>query len=297
MAIPDFESIMLPLLDCVAERTEWSMSDVEQKLVEKFNLSDEDRIKLKPSSTTETIFQNRMRWARFYLKKAGLLEDPRRSYTRITSIGIKVLEEKPEKIDIKYLMKFEPFVEFYTKKKPKDSTISIAVDANIKQSPEDMIITGFDEIRSNLENEILDKVKSCTPDFFERLVLTLLAKMGYGDGTPTGRSGDGGIDGVIKEDHLGLSEIYIQAKKWEANVPSKEVRDFAGALSGTKSKKGIFITTSGFSPDSKDFVKKVDSKIVLIDGEQLASLIVEHNIGVQAGDTYQLKKIDEDFFS
>ena len=209
-------------------------------LVTKFGLTELEANQHKPSSTYETIFANRVRWARLYLKKANLLKDPQRSYTQITSDGLKLLEKKPEKIDNEYLKQFPSFLEFYTKKK---QTTQEPIVTKVK-SPEDMIIDGITEIRQNQEIEILDKIKQNPPDFFEKLVVSLLEKMGYGDGTPTGKSGDGGIDGMIKQDTLGLNEIYLQAKRWDGTVPAKEIRDFAGSLLAKKSKKGIFITTS-----------------------------------------------------
>lgn len=293
MAIPNFESIMLPLLECVKDGKEWPINDIDELLINRFHLTEDEANQLKPSSTTETLFQNRLRWARFYLKKANLLIDPRRGYTQITQEGIKILQQKPTKIDINYLKRFPSFVAFYTKKKTtEEKSISQAKE----KSPEDMIIEGITEIRRGAETEILDKIKSCPPAFFEKIVVQLLEKMGYGAGTTTGKSGDGGIDGMIKQDKLGLDEIYVQAKRWENTVPGKEVRDFAGSLAGKKSKKGIFITTSNFSSDAIEFVKTVDSKIILIDGEKLAQLMFDHNVGFESGDTYQLKKIDEDFF-
>lgn len=292
MAIPDFESIMLPLLECVKDGNEWPINDIEELLINKFHLTEEEANQLKPSSTSETLFQNRLRWARFYLKKANLLTDPRRGFTQITQDGIKVLQQKLTAIDINYLRQFPSFVEFYTKKKTtEEKSIS-----QTEKSPEDMVIEGIIEIRRGAETEILDKIKICPPAFFEKIVVRLLEKMGYGIGTQTGKSGDGGIDGMIKQDKLGLDEIYVQAKRWENTVPGKEVRDFAGSLAGKKSKKGIFITTSNFSRDAIEFVKTVDSKIILIDGEKLAQFMFDYNVGFEPGDTYQLKKIDEDFF-
>ena len=297
MAIPDFESIMLPLLQCVKNGKIWSMNHVEKLLVLKFKLSDEDAHQLKPSSSYETIFSNRVRWARFYMKKAGLLIDPKRGYTQITKKGIDTLKQNPQKIDNNFLKQFPSLVKFYDKKK-EDNVVSIkgVAIAKIIQSPEDKIIDGFSEIRRGLELYILEKIKSNPPDFFEKTVVLLLEKMGYGIGIVTGKSGDGGIDGMIKQDKLGLDEIYVQAKRWENNVPGREVRNFAGALSSKKSKKGVFITTSNFSKDATQFVEKVDNKIILINGEKLAELMYEYNIGFEQGDTYQLKKIDEDFF-
>lgn len=297
MAIPDFESIMLPLLQCVQDGKIWSMINIEKFLISKLELSDDDANQLKPSSSHETIFSNRTRWARFYMKKAELLTDPKRGHTQITTKGIEILQQNPSKIDNNFLKQFPSFVEFYGKKKEngEQKTNSFSFGTVI-QSPEDKIIDGFSEIRRGLESDILEKIKSNPPDFFEKTVILLLEKMGYGDGTVTGKSGDGGIDGMIKQDKLGLDEIYVQAKRWENNVPGREVRDFAGALSSKKSKKGVFITTSSFSNDSIEFIEKVDSKIILIDGVKLAELMFDYNIGFEQGDTYQLKKIDEDFF-
>ncbi len=287
---------MLPLLQCVKDGMDWSMSDVEKSLVAKFKLTEEEANQLKPSSTTETIFQNRMRWARFYLKRAGLLRDPQRGYTQITPEGLKVIKNGIDSIDIDFLRKYPEFENFYSKKKTPDWETVASVELKSK-TPEDMIIGGITEIRGGLEDEILEKIKSCPPSFFEIIVIQLLEKMGYGDGAATGRTGDGGIDGMIKQDKLGLDEIYVQAKRWQNTVPGKEVRDFAGSLAGKKSKKGIFITTSNFSRDALEFVKTVDSKIILIDGEKLTKLMFDYNVGFEPGDIYQLKKIDEDFFS
>ncbi len=298
MAIPDFESIMLPLLKCVQDDKVWSMRDVKKSLISKLKLSDEDANQLKPNNLHQTIFSSRTNWARLYMKKAGLLIDPKYGYTQITNEGHKVLKQNLLEIDRTFLQQFPSFVEFYGKKKyvGKQKTSSIDIKTAI-QSPEDKIIDGFNEIRRGLESDILEKMKSNPSDFFEKTIVVLLEKMGYGDGTITGKSGDGGIDGMIKQDKLGLDEIYVQAKRWEGTIPIKEIRDFAGALSGKKSKKGVFITTSSFSNNAIEFVKTVDSKIILIDGTKLTKLMFDHNIGFEQGDTYQLKKIDEDFFA
>jgi len=302
MTIPDFESIMAPLLSCVKNGQEYSMSKVESALIAHFNLSEEDQRQLKPSSTHETIFQNRMRWARFYLKKAGLLEDPKRGYTRITKQGIEIANRNLEKINIKFLMQFSEFVEFYSKKKkteqePIERPMTKYTETFVGYTPEDLIIEGYEELRSNLEKEILEKLEKNSPQFFERLVLELVRKMGYGiDHKVLGRTGDGGIDGVIKEDKLGLDEIYFQAKRWKHTVPIHQVRDFGGALLGKKSKKGIFITTSDFSSDAYEYVKTPDANIVLINGQLLAQYMMDYDVGVQTAETYSLKIIDEDYF-
>ncbi len=296
MAIPDFQSIMLPLLDCVKDGKEWNIADMDNHLTNHFSLTEQERTELKPSSSTETLFHNRMLWASFYLKKAGLLIDPRRSFRKISSEGLNVLKRKPEKINIDFLMQYPSFIEFYSKKKD-DRTIQTSTNEIKSKTPEDMIIEGYKEIQDNLEKEILEKIKKNPPEFFEQLVVNLVEKMGYGLGTVIGKSGDKGVDGMIKQDTLGLNEIYLQAKRWDGTVPAKEIRDFAGSLLSKKSKKGIFITTSDFSDDSIDFIKSIDNKIVLINGQRLAHLMFEHNVGFLPGDNYQLKKIDEEYFS
>ncbi|MGI0057558.1 MAG: restriction endonuclease [Nitrosarchaeum sp.] len=297
MAIPDFESIMYPLLSCVDDGKEHSMVEIEGRLVKQFNLTQEEERQLKPSSTTETLFQNRMRWARFYLKKAGLLIDPRRGYTKITSEGLNVLKQDIRKIDIEFLSKYPQFIEFYSKKKT-DQSVNVVTAETTSKTPEDMVIEGYETYRGSIEKEILEKIGKNSPSFFESLVLELIQKMGYGVNREVlGRTGDGGIDGVIREDRLGLDEIYFQAKRWKGTVPIHQIRDFAGALMSRKSKKGIFITTSDFSGDAGDFVRSIDSKIVLINGEQLSRYMYDYNVGVTSSENvYDLKKIDEDYF-
>lgn len=297
MAIPDFESIMLPLLSYVKDGKEHVMREIENHLVIHFNLNEEEKNQLKPSGG-ETIFHNRTHWARFYLKKAGLLIDPKRSFTKITQEGLNALKQNPQRIDIKFLMKYTQFVEFYSKKKT-DSWTQIATVEIPSKTPEDMVIEGYESFRNNIEKEVIERVSSNTPEFFEYLVLELLEKMNYGvDREVLGRTGDGGIDGVIREDKLGLDEIYFQAKRWKGTIPIHQVRDFAGALLSKKSKKGIFITTSNFSKDAYDFVKSIDSKIILINGDQLARYMYDHNVGVKSdtNNIYELKRINEDYF-
>lgn len=303
MTIPDFESIMLPLLENVKDGREHRMIEVETKLANHFNLTEDERLQLQPSGR-ETLFQNRARWARLYLKKAGLLEDPRRGYTKITKRGLEVLQQGNQKIEIKFLTRYPEFVSFYSRKKDLQTsegawthagTISIEPSG---KTPEDMISEGLGAIRTTVEAEILARLMENPPEFFEKVVLELVRKMGYGiDHQVLGRTGDGGIDGVIREDKLGLDEIYFQAKRWKSTVPVAQVRDFAGALLAKKSKKGIFITTSDFSTDAYNFVKETaDLKIILINGEQLAKLMFDHNLGVTTIGVYELKNIDEDYF-
>jgi len=204
--------------------------------------------------------------------------------------------QNPEKIDRKLLHQIPKYVEFINSMKDGNSEeTSLITDQNT--SPEDLIISGYTEYRKNIESEILEKIKNNHPDFFEYLVIDLIEKMGYGRGTVTGKSGDGGIDGMVDEDKLGLSQIYLQAKRWLGVVPGREIRDFAGVLDSKKSKKGIFITTSDFSQDAKEFVKTTSSKIILINGNRLSQLMFEHDVGFSKSDTYQLKTIDEDYFT
>jgi len=287
---------MLPLLEIVKDGKEWRMRDIEMSLEGKFGLTDDEVNKLKPSGG-ETIFHNRVHWARFYLKKAGLLADPKRSFTRITPEGLNAVKQNPAKVDIAFLMKYQQFVEFYSKKKTEKweaGTVQLT-----SKTPEDMVIEGYETFRKNIEKEILDRVTKNPPEFFEILVLELIQKMGYGvDREVLGRTGDGGIDGVIREDKLGFDEIYFQAKRWKGTVPVHQVRDFAGALLSRKSKKGIFITTSDFSNDANDFVRSIDSKIILINGDDLARYMYDYNVGVksESDNVYELKTIDEDYF-
>lgn len=301
MPIPDFESIMLPLLEAVKDGREHRMLELGNELADHFKLSYEEKLLLKPSGE-ETLFQNRVRWARLYLKKAGLVEDPRSGYTRITSKGSELLQKNISKIDVKFLKQYPEFSNFYHKKKAisvPEMEVSEAVGTDaIPLTPEDMIIQGYEIIRNNLEKEIISRLINNLPEFFERAILELVRKMGYGiDHQVLGRTGDGGIDGVIKQDKLGLEEIYFQAKRWKGTVPIHQVRDFAGALLAKKSKKGIFITTSDFSPDAHDYVRNTDLKIILINGDELSKLMFENNLGVTTSDTYELKKIDEDYFA
>lgn len=249
-------------------------------------------------SGMQTIFENRVSWAKTYLKKAGLLASPQRGVFRITDIGLSVLKEKPEKINNQYLMRYPEFQKFKVKKEggggiePKDNGLT----------PLELIDNGYQQIRSTLASEILEQLKKVTPTRFEQIVVELVVKMGYGGslkdaGQAVGRSGDGGIDGIIKEDRLGLDAIYIQAKRWEGNVSRPELQKFFGALQMHHAKKGIFITTSNFTKDALDCVKLIDTKVVLIDGEKLAQYMIDYNVGVSAVSMYEIKKIDSDYFT
>ncbi len=274
MGIPDYESIMLPLLRYASDGKEHSLRETIEVLAEQFSLSEEERKQLLPSGRQST-FDNRVGWARTYMKKAGLLESTRRGYFQITKRGLDVLRNSPATIiDRDFLEQFEEFREFQALKKDHANESAIP-ESNITQTPEESLESSFQQIKQSLTSDILQAIKNCTPAFFEKLVVDVLIKMGYGGtrkdaGKAIGKSGDDGIDGIIKEDRLGLDIIYIQAKRWDNVVGRPEVQKFAGALQGHRSKKGIFITTSSFTKDAEEYVSRIDNKIVLIDGQTLA---------------------------
>jgi len=302
MAIPDYQSIMLPLLKFHADQQEHFHRDATDYLAQTFNLSEEEKKELLPSGK-QTIFVSRVNWAKVYLKMGGLLESTRRKYYKITQRGSEILKHNPSKIDIKFLEQFPDFVEWRKKSKIADTeTQGKETEIASQQTPEESLEYAYQKIRQDLAQELLSLVKRCSPAFFERLVVELLVKMGYGGsikdaGTVKGKSGDGGIDGVIKEDKLGLDIIYIQAKRWDDGVVGRpEIQKFVGALAGHRAKKGIFLTTSNFSKEARDYISTIDSKIVLIDGEQLANLMIDYDLGVSKITAYEIKRIDSDYF-
>jgi restriction system protein len=299
--IPDYQSIMLPMLEILADGKEYKARDLTDLLAAKFNATDEERKELLASGT-QGIFDNRVGWARTYLKKAGLISSPKRATFIITDLGQKILKEGINRIDAKYLRKFPSFVEFiHPNHDEADNTTSN--DESNNETPEETLDNAYQELRKSLASDLLNKVMELSPSFFERLVVKLLVSMGYGGsiadaGKAIGKTGDEGIDGTIKEDKLGLDIIYIQAKRWApCNVVGRpEIQKFVGALAGQGAKKGIFITTSDFTKDARDYVPKNETKIVLIDGKMLAQLMIDNNIGCTIQHTYELKEIDEDFF-
>ncbi len=301
MSIPDFQTIMHPLLDSISDRIEHDLKEIKQKLIKHFNIS-EDELRIKIPSQRAFLFDNRLGWANTYLKKAGLIESQRRGYLQITNEGIEFLKVHKNKIKVSDLKKIKQFEEFHKiKEKEENPIISGKVFETEEKSPEEIVYSAFEIINNNLVIELLNTIKKSSPLFFETMVIDVLLKMGYGGsrkeaGTAIGKSGDGGIDGIINEDKLGLDSIYIQAKRWENTVPIKEIRDFAGSLLSKKAKKGVFITTSDFPKSAYEFVNSIDPKIILIDGEKLASLMIEHNVGVTLKDTFEIKDIDNDYF-
>jgi len=301
--IPDYQSLMLPLLRLVSDRQEYKYRDLIEKLATEFSVTDEERKELLASGN-QAIFDNRVGWAKTYLKKAGLIDSPKRALFVITELGLQTLQKNPGRIDAKYLRQFPSFREFqHASRNDIDSVEEIITQEPSEQTPEENLDKAYQRIRKSLASELLNSVVDLTPIFFERLVVELLVKMGYGGsikdaGKAIGKSGDEGIDGTIKEDKLGLDIIYIQAKRWKpGNVVGRpELHKFVGALAGQGAKKGIFITTSNFTKEALDYTPKNETKIVLIDGQQLAQLMIDYNLGCTTQQVYELKKIDNDYF-
>jgi restriction system protein len=295
---------MLPVLKLAADGAEHKFSHAVELLVEEFSLSTEERNELLPSGS-QAVFNNRVGWARSYLKQAGLLSSPKRGFFTITPKGAALLAKNPERVDISILEQYPEFLEFRNRKKDKGENEkpeeTSAVSAS-SQTPEDALASAYSTLRKDLELEILSSVKEASPSFFERLVVDLLVRMGYGGnrqdaGKALGKSGDGGIDGIINEDRLGLDVIFIQAKRWEGMVGRPEIQKFAGALQGQRARKGVFITTSSFTKEAQEYASLIESKIILIDGDHLSRLMAEHNVGVSTVGQYEVKKLDSDYFN
>jgi restriction system protein len=306
---------MLPLLEIAADGKEHSMREAREQLARKFDLNEEEQTALLPSG--QLVFPNRVGWAKTHLTKAEVLETPRRGFFRISDRGKQVLRERPQEITVKFLKQFPEFIANWTAPNglselaPIDSKRDeVTTDSNSaygsliaedKQTPEEMLEAAYQRLRHETRTEILVRVKKSSPGFFERLVVELLLKMGYGGslkeaGRAIGRSGDEGFDGIIKEDRLGLDVIYLQAKKWEGTVGRPEIQKFVGALHGKRAKKGVFLTTSSFSSDAVEYVENIDPKVVLIDGQQLSEFMIDFGLGVTESSVYRVKRIDSDYF-
>ncbi|MCK5059662.1 MAG: restriction endonuclease [Candidatus Pacebacteria bacterium] len=297
MAIPKFRYIILPFLKQLADKKEHTLKEIEVSLATEFKLT-EDEITQRTPSGRMSIFSNRAGWAKTYLKKAGLVDVPKKSYIKITKQGLRVLEQKPEVIDTHFLDQFSSFREFQYGNEYQEAQGKEDVSEN---TPEESLESSYQKILKDLEADLLTNLKNCSPAFFEQMVVDLLIGMGYGGsrkdaGQALGKTGDEGIDGIIKEDKLGLDLVYLQAKRWKGTVGRPEVQSFVGALNGKLAKKGIFITTSSFTQETLDYVKKLDCKVILVDGSELVGLMIEHNIGVSILATYQIKKVDSDYF-
>ncbi|MBC8554298.1 MAG: restriction endonuclease [Candidatus Brocadiales bacterium] len=303
MTIPDYQTVMLPLLEHLGDKEEKATRETLDALASRFNLTEEEKKELLPSGQ-QPIFSNRVGWAKVYLKKAGLIESARRGYYNITPKGLNTLSEKPSTIDNEYLKQFSAFLDFTKGRSGKgEEQKDIELNGITNQkTPEEYLEYGYQKIHKDLSQDILDRIKGCSPAFFERLVIELLLKMGYGGsrkeaGQTIGRSGDEGIDGIIKEDRLGLDVIYIQAKRWEGTVGRPDIQKFAGALQGQRAKKGIFITTSNFSKEAQEYASLIENKIVLINGEELSTYMIDLDIGVSKVASYEIKRVDSDYFT
>ncbi len=300
MAVPDYQSVMLPLLQFAAKKgSEISTSEAVEALAKELGLTEDDLKEMLPSGIQST-FVNRIGWASTYVKKAGLLEATRRGFYRITDRGRDLLRKQPKTINVKLLKQYPEFLEFQQLKGTRSGdkfTESKGASDVSTATPSEALESAYENLRDELADELLGRLKKVSPAFFERVVVELLVKMGYGGsradaGKAIGRSGDGGIDGIIKEDKLGLDVVYVQAKRWDNNpVGRPDVMQFAGALQAQKANKGIFITTSRFTDDARSYVSQIGSKIVLIDGEQLTSLMIEHDVGVSMVSLYPVKRL------
>ena len=303
MPIPSYQALLFPVLRLAAQGGEHKFSATVESLADEFQLSASERTELLASGA-QTVFSNRVGWARTYLKQAGLLDAPRRGYFAISKRGLAFFNTHPAEISMQSLQQFNEFRAFTQRKRPKKTEINtpaFAPDFMAEDTPEDILAAAHQLLMRNLQQEVLSTVKEMPPTFFENLVIDLLVKMGYGGnrqdaGRAIGKSGDGGIDGFIKQDRLGLDVIYLQAKRWETPVGRPELQKFAGALQGQKAHKGIFITTSTFTREAKDYAQHLETKLILIDGQQLAELMVEYNVGVLSSGCYEVKKLDLDYF-
>jgi restriction system protein len=306
MAIPDFQSVMLPVLTFIADSQQHTMRETVNALADSLRLTEAERAQMLPSGQQHT-FDNRVNWAVSYMKHAGLLEYAQRGVFRITERGKEVLRENPARIDVRFLLRYPEFAEFRSgSRRERNGHPPVQEldqqEQDTQQTPEERLEDGYQRIRVELAQELLVRIRGCSPRFFERLVVEVLVNMGYGGsrkdaGEAIGRSGDEGIDGIIKEDRLGLDTIYIQAKRWQGTVGRPEIQRFTGALMGQRARKGIFITTSEFSREAREYISHIDNKIVLIDGEQLAQLMIDFGVGVSVATVYEIKKIDSDYFS
>lgn len=301
MPIPDYQTLMLPLLRFAADSSDHTTREAVEVLATEFQLTPAERNELLASGQ-QAIFNNRVGWANSYLKKAGLLESPRRGALRITARGKQILGDNPARIDVKFLERFPEFIEFRdASRNNRETTTTESVAIATEQTPEEALELAHQSLRLNLAQDILSRILACSPTFFERLVVELLVKMGYGGsrrdaGERIGQSGDGGIDGIIKEDRLGLDTIYIQAKRWQGSVGRPEIQKFVGALQGQRAKKGVFITTSSYTAEAIDYASRIDTKVVLIDGQLLANLMMDFDVGVSVSASYIVKRIDSDYF-
>lgn len=301
MPIPDFQTLMRPLLAAHEDGEEHINRDLVSMLADQFQLTEDERREMLPSGGAR-LFDNRVGWAKTHISQAGLLESPKRAVSVITERGRTVLRDHPDRVDLRILGTFKDYKDFRNRRKTPEEQSEPEDDAANAQTPEESLENAYQKVRRQVEAELLSSIMDNPPEFLERVVVDLVVRMGYGGsrkdaGEALGRSGDEGIDGIIKEDPLGLDIIYLQAKRWEGTVGRPEIQKFAGSLQGQRARKGIFITTSSFSAEALDYVSMIDSKIILIDGTRLAKLMFDHGIGVAGASTYEVKRIDSDYFT
>lgn len=303
MPVPDFQSLMLPALKGLTDGMETSISELRARIASNENLTPEDLQEMLPGGR-QTVFVNRVSWAVIYMERAGLVERVRRAVYQLTPEGEQLLSSQPPVVDRNLLRKYPSYVEWQGKipLTPEKNVVQKQGDEEV-DTPEETLEKAITHLRKTLEAEVLARIRKAPPEFLERAIVHLLIAMGYGGGNPemgqvTGRSGDGGIDGTIREDALGLDEVYVQAKKYSQSntVGEGDLRNFAGAIDAAGTTKGVFVTTSNFTQTAEDYVKKSPKRIVLIDGKKLARLMVQHDIGVRTWDSHKVKRIDEDYF-
>lgn len=302
MAVPKFDELFKPFLEFASDGEVHSVSDAREEIAKRLNLTEDDLSEM-ISNGRVSKFAAFLGWVKAYLKQAELIEDVKRGHFKVTQRGLDVLRENPRPFDSKYLMKFEEFRRFQNRKKQAtdDKGDASSNGISVQVSPEEQIESAFSEIKDKLSDELLVTVKSCSSAFFERLIVDVLIAMGYGGsrkeaGQSVGKSGDGGIDGIIKEDRLGLENIYLQAKRWEGSVGSPEIHKFVGALHGKQATKGVFVTTSNFTREAMEYAKAIGTNVILIDGEKLTDYMIEFNVGVSHVMRYEIKRVDNDYF-
>lgn len=308
MAVPDYQTLMLPLLrHAAAKEGETQIGALVEDIAREMKLSPEELAAVIPSGG-QTLLMNRLHWAKQYLQRAGVLESTRHGFFRVTDRGLQLLKSGAPRVDNTILAQFPEFVAWRTRSAsteppPLDAKKEESVADN-QSSPEDQIVAGYKEIQDALAADLIDRIHAAPPVFFERLIVDLLVAMGYGGGRAEagkalGKTGDGGVDGLINEDVLGLDVVYLQAKRYSpiTSVPVREIRDFVGSLEGFRASKGVFVTTSYFPSSAVEFAQKISKRIVLIDGKELTRLMIKHSIGVRTKDIYELKALDEDYFS
>lgn len=301
MPIPDFQSIMLPFLTELQDGKERAVREVTAVLADQFKLTDAERQELLPSGE-QTVFSNRVAWTKSHLKNAGLIDNPSRGKVRIAEAGLTVLAQKPALINCRFLKQFPSYLRFIGQSPEETSTGECVSEVVVEstRTPQELIDTSFQALRKATAEDLLDRLKKCSPGFFEIVVVRLLQALGYGatgEALVTGKSGDGGVDGIIKEDKLGLDVVCVQAKRWEGTVGRPVIQAFVGSMDFVRAKKGVVITTSSFTRDAVDYVERIEGKkVVLINGAMLAGLMIEYAVGVTVTKRYELKEVSNDFF-